>query len=573
VYYLDVERMKPTAANLTLKPGKDRPMPTAILAPEIRCILESAIIEGNTLRIPMTLDRADYVAVNAALVAIGGKWSRKEQAHVFPSDPTDKVRGLYDGGKVPAKNPLAFFATPPEIVREMIGLACIPMASQTSKATRILEPSAGDGAIVRGLIATRDIRVAIQTVELDRDRAITLDNLCVPITCTDFLTWTPPTDRKTGEPIQYDRVLMNPPFSVESDKLAYIAHVRKAFEHLTPGGRLVAVVPSGVTFRSDRKTAAFRSWVEEHGTMTDLDAYSFKVSGTGVNTCLIVLDKPTAKVEPKPTAKPTRKPRAAKPTAKVETVVGHVIDAQTLIEAATVDTRPIVEPTDPNVALLEANRGLDQVAPAEQLEVVKGCIAHIKRSLRANVKSRLVMQTPNEERSEREKAMIEARQSRLRLTIRQLRLMAIHLRSKGINPSKAFKVYTSGLPLVFSKPTSPVKPRIARKAGLPAIIETPTAPLAFRSPLALPAPAAVKALPAPAAVKVDLVAVETPKPVAVKPTRKPVSIADYAPIRPENEPACFADDRPFALVSGPKGPVKKATAERRADLPGQRWMF
>lgn len=71
----------------------------------------------------------------------------------------------------------------------------------------------------------------------------------------------------------------------------------------------------------------------------------------------------------------------------------------------------------------------------------------------------------------------------------------------------------------------------------------------------------------------------TPKRVRVIPSRqaqpRPVafkvpSIADYAPVR--TGPACLLDDRPFVLVSEPKG-GKKMKSERRPDLPGQTWMF
>lgn len=62
-----------------------------------------------------------------------------------------------------------------------------------------------------------------------------------------------------------------------------------------------------------------------------------------------------------------------------------------------------------------------------------------------------------------------------------------------------------------------------------------------------------------------------PKPAPIRSVVPKVpSIAEYAPVR--TAPGCLLDDRPFALVSEPKG-GKKMKSERRHDLPGQTWMF
>jgi hypothetical protein len=45
----------------------------------------------------------------------------------------------------------------------------------------------------------------------------------------------------------YDRVVMNPPFA----RNAAPKHVLHAYDFLKPGGRLVSVMPSSVTFRTD----------------------------------------------------------------------------------------------------------------------------------------------------------------------------------------------------------------------------------------------------------------------------------------------------------------------------------
>ena len=61
--------------------------------------------------------------------------------------------------------------------------------------------------------------------------------------------------------IQYDRILMNPPFENGQD----IDHVRRAFDFIKPGGRLVAIMSEGPFFRSEKKATDFREWLTEVG--------------------------------------------------------------------------------------------------------------------------------------------------------------------------------------------------------------------------------------------------------------------------------------------------------------------
>jgi 16S rRNA G1207 methylase RsmC len=81
---------------------------------------------------------------------------------------------------------------------------------------------------------------------------------------------------------------MNPPFSKGQD----IQHVTHALGFLKPGGRLVAIMGAGVTFRQDKRATEFRELVQAMGgTIARLPEGSFKSSGTMVNTVIVVIDK------------------------------------------------------------------------------------------------------------------------------------------------------------------------------------------------------------------------------------------------------------------------------------------
>lgn len=60
---------------------------------------------------------------------------------------------------------------------------------------------------------------------------------------------------------KYDRILMNPPF----ERLQDVDHVKKAYDHLKEGGRVIAIMGESAFFNSTKKAVEFRDWLEEVG--------------------------------------------------------------------------------------------------------------------------------------------------------------------------------------------------------------------------------------------------------------------------------------------------------------------
>lgn len=153
----------------------------------------------------------------------------------------------------------------------------------------VLEPSAGIGNLVEAVLArvSNPARMRVVAFEIDDRRSERLLNrvggsLGVAAYGLDFLQIEP-----TSKPV-FDRVVMNPPFAKQAD----IDHVLHAWKFLKPGGRLVAIMSASVMFRENAKTKAFRYFVHEQGGAIDkLPDGSFAESGTGVNTCLVVIDR------------------------------------------------------------------------------------------------------------------------------------------------------------------------------------------------------------------------------------------------------------------------------------------
>jgi tRNA1(Val) A37 N6-methylase TrmN6 len=92
-------------------------------------------------------------------------------------------------------------------------------------------------------------------------------------------------------PQDFDLVVMNPPFHGTH----FMDHVRKAFDHLKPGGRLRAVLPASAEVNESAKHQAFRAWALKHKDTwrmwTELPPESFASSGTNVQTVILELKK------------------------------------------------------------------------------------------------------------------------------------------------------------------------------------------------------------------------------------------------------------------------------------------
>jgi len=103
---------------------------------------------------------------------------------------------------------------------------------------------------------------------------------------------------------KYDGVVMNPPFGQGGSTA--IKHIEKAYKHLRPDGRIVALIPNGGSMQ--KKFDKFLYGEDEKGQLLNPDAYlvaemvlpavTFEQAGTAVNGKIVVIDKlPVDKTE------------------------------------------------------------------------------------------------------------------------------------------------------------------------------------------------------------------------------------------------------------------------------------
>ncbi|MCW1830148.1 class I SAM-dependent methyltransferase [Enterobacter asburiae] len=245
------------------------------IASDVLIALGHARTDENRLFLSAQLDRALYLKTNKVLDAAGGKWNRKEKAHVFPSDAGERLDQLLMTGEIVIpQDEFNYFPTPPDIIAAMIAGAA-PTAGD-----RILEPGFGDGRIIRVVQAVSP-GALITGVELMDDRfAQASADKALSSTATlihaDFLRWEP--EQK------FNVILMNPPFFKRSD----VKHVNHALDMLETGGRFASVMPASIEFRQDTLTVELRKRIADlGGSIEKLPADTFKSVGTRVNTVMV----------------------------------------------------------------------------------------------------------------------------------------------------------------------------------------------------------------------------------------------------------------------------------------------
>lgn len=247
-------------------------------------VLQDCTVEGNLVKLPEgQLDRKLYQEVAKALELIGGKWKGgKVMGFVFAKDPTDLLSQIANGENRNLKKEFQFFATPEELADRMVEMA------QIEDFHRVLEPSAGQGAIVSA-IHRQHPDVDVEVYELmDVNRSIllnTVDNSGVgrmKLKGFDFLE----SDVNTKE--VYDRIIGNPPFTKNQD----IDHLTRMYDLLKIGGMVVCITSQSWKIGTQKKQVAFAKWLEDlKAYQEELPKGTFKSSGTNVGAMLIKIIK------------------------------------------------------------------------------------------------------------------------------------------------------------------------------------------------------------------------------------------------------------------------------------------
>lgn len=238
-------------------------------------VLQNCTIEETVVKLPnVKLDTKLYKEVAKSLELIGGKWKGgKTFGFVFIKDPSNLLIQISNGEKRNIKKEFQFFATPETLADELVDMADIKLNDT------ILEPSAGQGAIIKSINKVCDI--VPDCYELMDENTIVLNksDLRFNFIGNDFLKHNVKT---------YSKIIANPPFSKNQD----IEHLKKMYDCLSFGGKLVCITSEMWANGSQKKQIDFRNWLNEvKAEVIDIKKGEFKESGTMVGGKIVIINK------------------------------------------------------------------------------------------------------------------------------------------------------------------------------------------------------------------------------------------------------------------------------------------
>lgn len=246
-----------------------------------------------------------YREVKEVCARLGGHWNQASQTFLFAYDPTAALAIVQASGVMPPKNPYAHFLTPDVVSEDMMRYAFHLFRCNSCEGyrhnkplcscqyipadLRILEPSAGKGAIarwIRQLYASlgREDYV-LHCCELDPMNRAIIRQQGFEVVADNFFNH----HLKPGE-APYHIVLMNPPFL----GLEYIDHIEYAWSLLDPReGRLVFIAPTSLLWSDDARCRNLRKLIRVYGEEPPFvyPRGHFKESGTPIETVLVSLMK------------------------------------------------------------------------------------------------------------------------------------------------------------------------------------------------------------------------------------------------------------------------------------------
>jgi len=238
-------------------------------------ILQQCTVDGNVVKLPnIQLKRNEYLEVKKSLELIGGKWKGgKVFGFVFATNPTDLLKEIANGEKRNLKKEFQFFATPEKIADKLVYLADL------QEHDTILEPSAGQGAIIKAINKVCD--VVPDCFELMDINNIILNKsgLKFNLIGDDFFN-------HKGK--IYSKIIANPPFTKNKD----IDHLLEMYNCLANKGRLVCITSESWVNGNQKKQIAFRKWLDEiEAEVIGIERGEFKESGTMIGGKIIIINK------------------------------------------------------------------------------------------------------------------------------------------------------------------------------------------------------------------------------------------------------------------------------------------
>lgn len=269
---------------------------------------------GNRLDIPKDIYIHNYNDIKQIMKNFDGKYSKAGFEFSYPAiQVLDRIRNKET---LNLKKSFQFYGTPEKLCNILCEKAFDPYSN---KSINILEPSAGQGAIIDSVLNwfnTESVHLELKeitAIEYMNENYQVLENKYssngkIKLINMDFLEY--------DEYINFfDVVIANPPFSKAQD----IKHFYKMYEVCKPNGLIVSIMSNSFLYNSQKIFKEFRDFLglpndaqtraagkggcvalgmskdglEQEVFIQTFEAGEFKESGTNVHSALIVLKKNT----------------------------------------------------------------------------------------------------------------------------------------------------------------------------------------------------------------------------------------------------------------------------------------
>lgn len=247
------------------------------------------------------IDRKLYVKFKKHMEVHGFEWKGGKTKAFVPTDNISAQDALDHAINEPdedLKQKYQFFPTPESMVVDLLYFAELwpDTILSNDETIRILEPSAGRGAILEGIVdklsdvVDRLTSKGASLVELyvcelwDVNRKYLEKNFpYVKIIGEDFLQLGPEYDNF------FDFVIANPPFTGNQD----IIHCSKMHEVVKVTGRVASITSTAWLRNTDKKSTAFRNYIDEVARTSGYNRYqnAFIESGTPIETLILYFEK------------------------------------------------------------------------------------------------------------------------------------------------------------------------------------------------------------------------------------------------------------------------------------------
>ncbi len=245
--------------------------------------------DARTVTVIPQLSAKDYSQVKTLLNRMGGEWNVRNQNFDFKKCPQVLIDRVLSVGSR-RLNQFHFYPTPEEVFEYFKKHTPLKYFGAAREFVRTLEPSCGEGSLIRQLLKFGEEegrKFIVEGYDIDPLNVIFCQESGLNVTQADFLKVTP---RK-----EIDLIVCNPPFN----KYEFIKHLKHAQKFLKSDGLLISVVPT--KWISEHVDHEDRHWLFEQAQIEssdDLDSGNFYEPGTfkGVNipTAIICLSSEEA---------------------------------------------------------------------------------------------------------------------------------------------------------------------------------------------------------------------------------------------------------------------------------------